>query len=434
MRPINWVDMTKLKSLKKKDYPFIVLFYPVLNEPESTMDTTLKTIANIDYPKNKYRIISIPNSNDLVTIKSLKNLRKKFKFLEILEVPPTTDPSWKIVWENWNSNKKAYWWHSGKFANNTHLPPKKTRQLIYAFYTIAKTRTSEFLVNYLDADTCLTADHFLAGAVGIQQYDVLQATNIGANCLDSMATSCHAFDHMVWDGLKYPHLSANGKHPYWFLGKSLYFKASDLLELGGFHPWIAIEDPEVGMRFWMNGRTLGIIKTPVIEEVPKTFFRGILQRKRWVCGFFQSLTEPLTRLGMNRKQKFLSWLNFLPCLNLWINSIGIPLGVWAIWQMYHGIKIFPLWVMILSIANITAFIIMLCFLYYKIWKRTAIIFNKKIKRIYYLLRMNPIVLLIWWLIWTIPLFLGFKMYCGDGGLVWQRTKKINANAKMFKDL
>jgi hypothetical protein len=37
------------------------------------------------------------------------------------------------------------------------------------------------------------------------------------------------------------------------------------------------------------------------------------------------------------------------------------------------------------------------------------------------------VLLGWWLFWIVPLVIGFRMYLRDGGLVWERTVKINAN-------
>ena len=63
-------------------------------------------------------------------------------------------------------------------------------------------------------------------------------------------------------------MSAHGSHPFWVLGKGLFFRVRDLITLGGFHPWITIEDPEVGMRLWNNGARLGIIASPLIEEVP----------------------------------------------------------------------------------------------------------------------------------------------------------------------
>lgn len=433
-RPKDIVDVSEIESLGKDDYyPFIVLFYPVLKELKSTMHTTVTSMATIEYPKDRYRIIAIPNSSDLTTVESLREIQKEFSFLEIMEIPPTTDPTWQVVWDDWENNEKAYWWHEGARAKNPNLPPKKTRQLIYAFYTIAKQYEGkeDFLVNLMDADTCIPTDHFLAGAVGIRHYDVLQATNIGANLNDSLAASCHAFDHLVWDGSKYPHLSAHGKHPYFMLGKAIFYKASDLRQLGGFHPWISIEDPEVGLRLWKNGKKLGIILKPVIEEVPGTFWKGIIQRKRWMCGFFQTLTEPLTRLKMTPYEKLLSWCNVIPCLSLWLNPFLLPTSIWAFIMYLQDYPCFPKWLVVLSISNIICFVCMLSYIYYNVWKRTALVLGTVKERVWYLLRINPVMTLIWWSIWLIPITWGFCMYLGSGGLVWDRTEKIDANAKLI---
>ncbi|NJR13900.1 MAG: glycosyl transferase, partial [Phyllobacteriaceae bacterium] len=254
-RPVNKVDMADLDGVPQSEYPYIVLFYPVLRELESTMRTTMLALEQLDYPRERYRIVAIPNADDTETVASLRRLQRQFPNLKVHKVPPTTDPSWDVVWKAWDACDKAYWWHRGKRAHNRNLPPKKTRQLIHAFYTVAHAASGrgDFLVNYIDADSCPPSDHFLAAAAGMRSYDVLQAQNIAGNLNESMAASFHAFDHMTWDGAKYPHLSADGRHPYWVLGKGLFFKASDLVALGGFHPWLTIEDPEVGMRFWVNG-------------------------------------------------------------------------------------------------------------------------------------------------------------------------------------
>jgi hypothetical protein len=429
--------MEEAKDLEPEDFPHIVLFYPVLREPESAMRTTFLSLAELEYPSDKYLVVAIPNSDDLETIASLKRLREEFPFLKILEVPPTTDRSWETVWRHWTENPKAYWWHKGPYAKDKNLPPKKTRQLIYAFYTMADylPEGEDFLVNYIDADSCPPRDHFLAAAVGIRHYDVLQATNIAGNLNDSLAATFHSFDHMCWDGLKYPHLSANGRHPYWVLGKGLFYKASDLLALGGFHPWVAIEDPEVGMRFWVNGKRLGIIANPLIEEVPVTFNRGIIQRKRWVCGFFQSLSgSTLKELGYTPLQRFQAWTNFLPCLSFWIGSLGIPLGIWALWTYLNGTSPLPRWTIGHSIFNLSCLVLTLSVLYWNTWKRTAIVLERTRDRLWYLLRVNPVFLMTWWLIWIIPLWIGWRMYREDGGLVWARTLKIDANAQLVRQM
>lgn len=432
-RPIDWVKRPAADDNPTGELPFIVLFFPVLDELEATMHTTLVALSRVDYPADRFRVIAIPNHDDVHTVASLQNLKSEFAFLELLVIPPTTDRGWDRVWAAWDRNPRAYWWRHGRTAGVRDLPPKKTRQLIYAIYHTLETFTDQgdFLINYIDADSCPPINHFRDGAAGMQTYDVLQSQNVAGNLNDSLAASWHAFDHMAWDGLKYPHLSANGTHPFWMLGKGLFFRSSDLSELGGLHPWMAIEDPEIGMRYWAAGKRLGVIHDPLIEEVPLTFGRGVTQRKRWVCGFFQSLGRPLDELGFKPVDKLKAWLNFLPCLSLWINAIGFPIGAWAIWAWSQDADILPLWLVWLSTINVIAFVISLTALYVNTWGRTRLVLERRRDRIAYMLRVNPLFILVWWVIWLVPLWLGFWMYLRGGGLVWERTEKINANEALI---
>ena len=225
-RPVNMVDMGERFRLvpgSKKDYPAITLFYPVLKEQESVMRTTMIAFNELEYPKDRYRVIAIPNSADRETVAALKNLQMEFPFLELLEVPPTDHPSWQPVWDAWDANPKAYWWHEGANAYNKDLPPKKTRQLIYAFYNWMATNPEEgTLMSYTDADSCPPKDHFLAAAIGSRRYGALQAKNVAGNAGLTWASGFCAFDHMAWDGSKYEHLSGDPKQPYWMLGKGLF--------------------------------------------------------------------------------------------------------------------------------------------------------------------------------------------------------------------
>jgi cellulose synthase/poly-beta-1,6-N-acetylglucosamine synthase-like glycosyltransferase len=427
-RPVDWVDMSEPPPIWGDGYPRIVLLYPVLRELEETMRTTMSALARIDYPADRFRIVAIPNSSDKETVTSLRRMQEDYSFLEVLEVPRTSDPSWDRVWSAWDANPNAYWWHRTNHWRDRDLPPKKTRQLIYAFYTLLESESGEdWLLNYIDADSVPPPDHFLAGAIGMRRFDVLQSTNIAGNLLDTWPASWHAMDHMSWDGHRYPHLGARPKHPYWVLGKGLFYKASDLVEVGGFNPWIAIEDPEVGMRLWANGKRLGIIEAPLIEEVPRTLRGGIKQRKRWVCGFFQSLLGPPKYLGMTFPQRLRAWINFLPCLLLLVNPIGIPVGIWALVDTVHGHHRLPLVLLALGLFNIACLAVSLILIYAATWLRTARVLDRRRDRLRYILRVNPLFLLAWWLLWCIPLVLGFEMYLRDKGLVWERTEKVDAN-------
>lgn len=399
------------------------------------MRTTFTSLARLDYPAHRFRVVAIPNSHDRATIESLQRLQQEFPFVHLLEVPPTGDPSWQVVWDRWDENPKCYWWHRGPRAGVRDLPPKKTRQLIYAFYHMQQALAHEpdLAINYIDADSCPPVGHLKAAVNGLRRYDVLQSQNVAGNLNNSWAASFHAFDHMAWDGYKYPHLSADGRQPYWVLGKGLYFRAADLIALGGFHPWLTIEDPEVGLRFWKNGKRLGIIADPLIEEVPEAFAEGVTQRKRWVCGFFQALSTPLGEMGFTRRERFKAWLVFFPCLSLSFNAIGIPSGLWALWVWLGARGDVPEWTIWPSAAIFGLFVLSLLPLYASTWRRTALVLDRWTDRVWYMVRVNPLFAMLWWIFWIVPLAIGLRMFLSDGGLVWQRTEKIDANRTLVRD-
>ncbi len=432
-RKVNWVDSSRIDSIPEEQVPLIVLAYPVLNEDENTMHTTMVSLSKMDYPKSKYRIIAIPNSDDTATIAMLRRLQAEFSFLEIMEVPPTSDLSWDVVWQAWENNPKAYWFHEGKTKGDRSLPPKKTRQLIYLFYALVSEIGTDWVLDYIDADSITPSNHFKLAAVGLQQYDVLQSTNVVGNPLDTWATSFHAFDHMCWDGNTYPHMSADGKHPYYVLGKGLFYKAKDLVELGCFNPWITIEDPEIGLRLWTNGKRLGIIAEPLIEEVPQTFRGGIIQRNRWMCGFFQTLNSSLKQMGMKFWHRQLARLNFVPTLSLTINLFGLPTGAYALYLLITSYGPFPPWVWVLSVVNIILYIVVMGQAYWNAWKRTRLVLSKVSSRVWYMIRINPLFLFLYYLLWSVPIAIGFGMFLADRGKAWARTEKVDADRRFVSD-
>ena len=186
------------------------------------------------------------------------------------------------------------------------------------------------------------------------------------------------------------------------------------------------------MRFWKNGKRLGIIASPLIEEVPSTFAHGIKQRKRWVAGFWQSLTAPLTAMEFTFTEKLRAWMNFLPCMSLWVNLIGLPVGLWALVTFIGRTGPLPVWTLVLAAINLTFYVAAMGSLYWATWKRSAIVLPRRRDRLWYLLRVNPLVIWLWWAVWLVPLWIGWRMYRRDHGLVWERTEKIDANADLVR--
>src|ERR1700704_5981804 len=64
-RPVNMIDMAEKADLvegSQKDYPAIVLFYPVLEEQESVMRTTMIALAELEDQKDRSRVMAVPNA------------------------------------------------------------------------------------------------------------------------------------------------------------------------------------------------------------------------------------------------------------------------------------------------------------------------------------------------------------------------------------
>ena len=346
-------------------------------------------------------------------------------------MPPTSDPSWERVWSSWNDNPGAYWWHQGSRAGVRDLPPKKTRQLIWAMYQVAP-GNHDTLLSYIDADSVIPADYWQTAAAGMAEYDVVQNTNITGNLLGTWASSFHGLDHIGWDATLYRHMSADGKHPFYVLGKGLFFRFRDLIDAGGFHPWLTIEDPEIGMRLWTRGKRLGVVESPLVEEVPATWWGGVTQRKRWVAGFFQSLASPLRHMGMTWRQRWRARLNLVPCLSLALNPIGLGLGLWATTRVVTDDDQFlPPMALGFGLVSIALAVGLLLFLMVRAWQASKPVLSGW-DRVRFLLRVNPLFTMVYWLLWIIPLVKGFVMFLRDGGLVWERTEKVDANHQLVR--
>ena len=152
----SWpVDLVKPGHLSpdSSTYPPVLLFYPVLRELEETMRTTFHALDKMEYPRDRYRIVAIPNHDDQTTIAALRRLQESFPWLEVFVVPPTSHSSWNTVWEQWDKNPKVYWWHTGKRARVGNCGQKKTRQLVYAFYNVCPAAAEDTLISYIDADS-----------------------------------------------------------------------------------------------------------------------------------------------------------------------------------------------------------------------------------------------------------------------------------------
>ena len=142
---------------------------------------------------------------------------------------------------------------------------------------------------------------------------------------------------------------------------------------------------------------------------------------------------PMDRMGFSFIEKIKAWLIFLPCLTMSFNCFGFPLSVWAAVTWYDDTSILPLWCLYWAAANLAFYAYFMMKLYWCTWFRTKLIMDTTWQRIRYMLRVNPIFLGLWWMFWTIPLWIGYRMYRQNLGLVWERTLKKDDNKVLVRD-
>jgi hypothetical protein len=115
-----------------------------------------------------------------------------------------------------------------------------------------------------------------------------------------------------------------------------------------------------------------------------------------------------------------------------VNILGLPAGMWLNYEFYIGNPpVNNIWLFIAAL-NISLYILLIVHIYSSIWKRSKLVLKSPYQRLWYLIRINPLFLWFYWVIWTVPIFIGFNMFLRDTGKVWDRTVKIDANHKLVR--
>src|SRR5262249_62306778 len=130
---------------------------------------------------------------------------------------------------------------------------------------------------------------------------------------------------------------------------------------------------------------------------------------------------PMDCMGFSFVQKIKAWLIFLPCLLMALNVLGYPLSIWAAVSWINGAGILPEWGLYWGAVNIGLYAVFMAMLYRRVWVRTLVIMDNTWKRIRYMLRVHPLCLGFWWTFWAISLWIGYRMYPKNLGLVLGRT-------------
>jgi cellulose synthase/poly-beta-1,6-N-acetylglucosamine synthase-like glycosyltransferase len=239
------------KQRKLKHYPTVVIAVPCWNESK-TVEKTLVSLLNLDYPKDKLKIWAVDDGSSDNTFEILQKCKTEYDTADQL-----------IVKRKENGGK------------HTVLN-----------YVLENTQSEIF--GCLDADSYVFPDTLQNMLFCFEDTQVMAATPMlivrkPTNMLQAMQTVEYNFGLLVKRILG----SINGIHvtpgPFSLFRKEVFDK------LGGYRPAHNTEDMEITFRMQKNFmKIVSAVDAYVETSTPPTLYKLYRQRLRWTQGFLQN--------------------------------------------------------------------------------------------------------------------------------------------------
>jgi len=246
---LNLLFFKESKRIKLKEFPYVSIIVPVYNE-ESTVGNTIKSLLNLNYPKNKIEIIVVNDESKDKTVSIVQKFRQV------------------------------------RLVNNKHEGIGKA-SAVNKGLSFAK---GEF-VAIVDADSEVSKnslrnvlEYFSSKKVGgvITPIKVLESKNL-YNRLQKIE---YTFTAVIRE------LMSRINTLYSSHGVLSVFRKDIVKNLGGFDENNLTEDLEIAMRLKSNGYDIRMASNALTyTRVPSTFKELWNQRVRWYRGFLQNLVK-----------------------------------------------------------------------------------------------------------------------------------------------
>lgn len=261
-------DTKERHKSKRNFYPFVSIHIPVYNDLIAIR--CIKKCLELDYPKNKYEIIVIDDSDDENVKKAIDNFKDKIKILR-----RNTREGFKAGALNY-----ALKYSKGDIIvifDSDEIPPKKFLKEI---------------VKYFDDEK-----------VAMVQAK-LDIYNSNQNLITKFASLLLGFYYNILLSLLY----RNGA--YHCVGSAVAIRKDVLLKLGGWNQRSVTEDADFSLKLVLNGYKAVYVKSlKVRAEVPFSLISFLRQQARWtfglVRGFIENWKKILFSNLINIKQKSL---------------------------------------------------------------------------------------------------------------------------------
>lgn len=262
----------KLTDPIAKKLPFVSFVVPVFNEQEAIKET-IKSLLNIDYPKNKIEIIVIDDGSTDKTYAAAKKFQELYK---------------NIV--------KVYTKENGGCANALNFGIRKAK--------------GEIIVRF-DADTLIARDALKKMVGYFENPKVMAVTSsLNVNNHKGFLQKIQWSEYIFGIFLRKVFCLNNAIHV--IPGPLSIYKAEFFRKYGGFDERNITEDTEMAMRIQSHGYEIrNSISANVYTNVPVTFRALLKQRIRWYTGFFHNSWDYRHLYRAKRKTNLSSFI--MPC-------------------------------------------------------------------------------------------------------------------------
>ena len=285
---ISFLHLYEPRDHKKKETPEVTIVIPAYNE-EKGIKKTIISAFNLDYPKNKLKIVVVNDGSTDKTRKIVESLKKKYNFTLI---------------NTKNQGKAA--------ALNIAL---------------AKCKTELF--------ACLDADSYVKEDSLKRMVKHFEDKNMGATISSIMVDKPKNLYEKL-QRMEYI-IAVITRKLMGFIktlsvtpGVLSVYRTKILSKIGGFDEKSLTEDFEIAMRLKFYGYDIDIETSALTyTSVPASFWTLWRQRVRWYRGFVESHTK-YRKMFLNKKYGFFAYFQ-LP-----LNVMGILLLVGSVAFVSYG--------------------------------------------------------------------------------------------------
>lgn len=249
--------------------PIYTILLPLYKET-TKLNSIIKSIDNLTYPKDKLDVMIIIEADDHSLLKEITLTQLPY-YIQIIKVPAC-------------------------------LPRTKPKALNYA----TQYCKGKYLVIY-DAEDRPEPDQLLKAVIEFEQlpekYVCLQAKLNFYNENENLLAKFFSIEYSLWFKYLLKGLSILDL-PVPLGGTSNHFKFDILQKVGFWDAYNVTEDADLGVRLYSYGYKVHMIDSYTLEESPITLISWINQRSRWIKGFIQTFLVFLARKENHKRFKF----------------------------------------------------------------------------------------------------------------------------------